>query len=1011
MKFHIATSLLLLPSLGYTTAQQVGTFEREVKPTITLKECTIADGCTSRKAELTLDANWRWIHSTSSSQNCYTGNTWNSQFCSDPVECAKSCALEGVSREKYRDTYGIKQVKDGVKMQFVTDHKYGTNVGSRLYVMDTDEKYQLFKLKNREFSFEVDVSELQCGMNGAMYFSEMDASGGLGLGNNNAGANYGTGYCDAQCPHDMKFISGEANVIDWTPNPNDQSNNMGIGKYGACCAELDIWEANSMATAYTPHTCGIEGQLRCDGKDCGDNSKGERYDGVCDKDGCDINPYRMGNTSFYGRGPEYLVNTLKPMTLVTQFLTDDGTDSGNLSEIRRFYVQDGNIIHSPASTILGSDDADSITDDFCDAKKDLFGDVKHFQELGGMKSMGESLDRGHVMIFSLWDDVEVNMLWLDSAFPLDKPAADPGIKRGDCPGGKQSTPTYLRDNFPNASVTFKNAAVGEIGSTVGPVTPTTPSPNPPSPPNAPTSTPPPVSPPTGTGDYCCSQNFKDCITWCGTSKNECESCGQDVFWIKEPTSTCKPRYESCTGNPESCCPGLTCVGDQYYSQCKYKQSPPTTLNPTASPIVSPPSTTTPTTNPTTHAPTNTPKPGSLFSCSNGKGQSTWNSLRAMESITKEVSSSPHVLAVVSSGGAAGDGKYVVSESQAYGLLSAGLTLMSMEENDENYDQAKLKFQGYFNGWRQMCRNSSPAKCQNPVYCDNGTSPCLPGWKHLSDFSNVIGTGSAPDGDEDAIVGMIIALKAVQSDSVVPTWYDEVSEWADQSCTQFLQDNTVLSKSESHRLLKLGSCWGGWESDGNNPSYHAPGHFRMMRDFQASVQSRAYNLPSYVNENSWNNVIETSYKFLKTTQCPGTGLVPNWALVKEINPQTLAKNAGSFSGSGTPQYEFGAEASRTIWRVAFDAAAYPEESAVQSGGFLSPLHSKLIENFDPEPLNGWEHFGEDSLEACSPIVNNVFGSWQWNYFISAPVFSALVAGFHTESLSHKTFDQQAMVDAD
>ena len=29
------------------------------------------------------------------------------------------------------------------------------------------------------------------------------------------------------------------------------------------------------------------------------------------------------------------------MTVVTQFLTDDGTDNGDLIEIRRFYVQDG----------------------------------------------------------------------------------------------------------------------------------------------------------------------------------------------------------------------------------------------------------------------------------------------------------------------------------------------------------------------------------------------------------------------------------------------------------------------------------------------------------------------------------------------------------------------------------------------------------------------------------------------------------------------------------------------
>ena len=31
-----------------------------------------------------------------------------------------------------------------------------------------------------------------------------------------AGASYGTGYCDAQCPADLKFINGEANCMDWT---------------------------------------------------------------------------------------------------------------------------------------------------------------------------------------------------------------------------------------------------------------------------------------------------------------------------------------------------------------------------------------------------------------------------------------------------------------------------------------------------------------------------------------------------------------------------------------------------------------------------------------------------------------------------------------------------------------------------------------------------------------------------------------------------------------------------
>jgi len=474
--------IVLTAILAVATAQQAGHLEQEGNPTMTLKQCTLAGGCVSKQAKLVLDSNWRWVHSTSGYENCYTGNKWNSAICSDPAQCSQNCALEGVTKEKYASTYGITEIDGGVKLSFVTEHQYGVNVGSRLYLMNDDDKYKLFYLKNREFSMDIDVSHLECGMNGAMYFVEMDEQGGKGLGNNQAGAKYGTGYCDAQCPHDIKFINGEANTIDWKPNPKDEDNNMGRGKYGTCCAEMDIWEANSMATAYTPHPCSMDaepGQLRCEGIECGDTDKGERYQGVCDKDGCDINPFRMGNESFYGKGPGFAVDTTKPMTQVTQFLTTDGTDDGDLFEIRRFYVQDGRIIHSPPSTILGAKDSDSITDEFCAAKKDLFEDVNHFQELGGNRQMGRSLDRGQVLALSLWDDVEVNMLWLDSAFPLDKPTTSPGIRRGNCPGGESSTPTYVRNTYPDGYVLFANAAIGEIGSTLlgstGPF-PTTPPP-------------------------------------------------------------------------------------------------------------------------------------------------------------------------------------------------------------------------------------------------------------------------------------------------------------------------------------------------------------------------------------------------------------------------------------------------------------------------------------------------------------------------------------------------------
>jgi cellulose 1,4-beta-cellobiosidase len=76
--------------------------------------------------------------------------------------------------------------------------------------MASDTKYRMFNLLNKEFTFDVDLSKLPCGLNGAVYFSEMDEDGGMSrFPTNKAGAKYGTGYCDSQCPQDIKFINGE----------------------------------------------------------------------------------------------------------------------------------------------------------------------------------------------------------------------------------------------------------------------------------------------------------------------------------------------------------------------------------------------------------------------------------------------------------------------------------------------------------------------------------------------------------------------------------------------------------------------------------------------------------------------------------------------------------------------------------------------------------------------------------------------------------------------------------
>ena len=60
----------------------------------------------------------------------------------------------------------------------------------------------------------------------------------------------------------------------------------------------------------------------------------QRYDGWCDKDGCDYNPYRVGRTQFFGPGDEYEIDTRFPFTVVTQFISSDGTDGGELVQVK-----------------------------------------------------------------------------------------------------------------------------------------------------------------------------------------------------------------------------------------------------------------------------------------------------------------------------------------------------------------------------------------------------------------------------------------------------------------------------------------------------------------------------------------------------------------------------------------------------------------------------------------------------------------------------------------------------
>lgn len=440
--------------IGAAWGQLPGIQQVEQPVPIAIAHCTKGSGCVLEQVNATMDANWRWTHSSSGGGNCYNGNAWDETLCPDPETCASECVLEGITGEQYASTYGVKPVAGGVRLNFKT----GNNIGSRLYIMDSEHRYKLFKLKNQEFSFEVDVSTLGCGTNGAVYFSEMAADGGASSGNK-AGAKFGTGYCDAQCPHDVKFIDGKANILEWNASAT-------TGKYGQCCVEMDIWEANKIGSAFTPHVCDTTGPQVCTGDECGGFpwQKELRYKGLCDKDGCDFNAYRMGDKTYYGEGPGFTVDTSKPITIVTQWLTTDGTSMGDLAEIRQFYVQDGKAIPHSVSSILSAN-FDSVTESYCNTQKVELDDdpespvPNDFRKKGGLKAMGQALDRGVVFVMSLWDDFLTSMNWLDSRQGKGK-----GSVRGPC-DPDEGAPMLVRANNPDAYAKYTNIMYGDINTT------------------------------------------------------------------------------------------------------------------------------------------------------------------------------------------------------------------------------------------------------------------------------------------------------------------------------------------------------------------------------------------------------------------------------------------------------------------------------------------------------------------------------------------------------------------
>ncbi|PYH97044.1 putative endo-beta-1,4-glucanase celB [Aspergillus ellipticus CBS 707.79] len=360
-------------------------------PHLTTWECSISGGCTSHETSIVIDWETHFIHEAGGKTPCLAPSGVNQELCPNATACASNCVVEPVN---YAD-HGVFTSDDTIILSRYTRQDGNSRSGGpRVYLLGPDDNYMPLRLLGREISFDIDVSGLPCGENGNLYLSEMPMTGGRSA-LNPGGARYGSAYCNAQCP-----------VLNWA------NGTLNDGARPSCCNEMDIFEGNAYANHYAAHPCIAD---------------------KCSSSGCIFNPYLAGARSFWGLGLD--VDTSRPLTVITQFLTDDNKTSGVLVEIRRMYIQDRKLIHNiPASRGLGS----------CTHADPLSHSL-------GLSPMGESLARGMVMALSLWGDAEQGLQWLDGgdAGPCDSSGSDPASTR----------------RHPEPRVVFSDMRWGEIGST------------------------------------------------------------------------------------------------------------------------------------------------------------------------------------------------------------------------------------------------------------------------------------------------------------------------------------------------------------------------------------------------------------------------------------------------------------------------------------------------------------------------------------------------------------------
>jgi endo-1,4-beta-D-glucanase Y len=173
------------------------------------------------------------------------------------------------------------------------------------------------------------------------------------------------------------------------------------------------------------------------------------------------------------------------------------------------------------------------------------------------------------------------------------------------------------------------------------------------------------------------------------------------------------------------------------------------------------------------------------------------------------------------------------------------------------------------------------------------------WK-INGFANVEGQNGATDGDLDAAAGLVLAYRQ---------WGDEKYRTDARELITNIWDHEV----NADKYLKPGDAW----DTKKNPSYFSTGALESFKS---------------LDSHDWDAVIKNSYALIKKVQNSSSGLVPDWC---------------SQDGN-TQEGEFGYDAVRTPWRIAWAYAWYGHKDASDICGKMATWVRSATNN-DPAAI--------------------------------------------------------------